>query len=82
MADFSERIKLLRKEKGLSQEAVGSIIGVKKYAVYSYEKGRACPDMKGLIALADYFGVSMDYLAGRTDDPKLHRFSCSDTPNT
>ena len=82
MADFSERIKLLRKEKGLSQEAVGSIIGVKKYAVYSYEKGRACPDMKGLIALADYFDVSMDYLAGRTDDPKLHRFSSSDTSNT
>lgn len=73
MADFSERIKLLRKEKGLSQEAVGSIIGVKKYAVYSYEKGRACPDMKGLIALADYFDVSMDYLAGRTDNPKVNR---------
>lgn len=73
MANFSERIKELRKEKGLSQEEVGSIIGVKKYAVYSYEKGRACPDMKGLIALAEYFDVSMDYLAGRTDKREVNR---------
>lgn len=73
MSDFSERIKELRKEKGLSQEGVGNIIGVKKYAVYSYEKGRACPDMKGLIALAEYFDVSMDYLAGRTDKREVNR---------
>ena len=73
MANFSERIKELRKEKGLSQEEVGSIIGVKKYAVYSYEKGRACPDMKGIIALAEYFDVSMDYLAGRTDKREVNR---------
>jgi len=73
MSNFSERIKELRKEKGLSQEDVGSIIGVKKYAIYSYEKGRACPDMKGLIALADYFDVSMDYLAGRTHVREVNR---------
>lgn len=73
MADFSERIKELRKERGLSQESVGSLIGVKKYAVYSYEKGRACPDMKGLVTLADYFGVSIDYLAGRTDKREVNR---------
>ena len=73
MSNFSERIKELRKEKGLSQEDVGSIIGVKKYAIYSYEKGRACPDMKGLFALADYFDVSMDYLAGRTDVREVNR---------
>ncbi len=73
MAEFSERIKALRKEHGLTQQGVGEIIGVKKYAVYSYEKGRAYPDMRGLIALADYFDVSMDYLAGRTDNPVVNR---------
>ena len=73
MSDFSERIKELRKEKGLSQEGVGNIIGVKKYAVYSYEKGRAYPEMKSLIALAEYFDVSMDYLAGRTDKREVNR---------
>ena len=73
MATFSERIKLLREERGLTQSALGEIIGVKRFSIYSYEKGRACPDMRGLIALADYFNVSMDYLAGRTDDPDINR---------
>lgn len=73
MATFSERIKLLREERGLTQSALGEIIGVKRFSIYSYEKGRACPDMRGLIALADYFNVSMDYLAGRTDNPDVNR---------
>lgn len=73
MEIFADRIKELRLERGLTQEAVGEIIGVKRYAVYSYEKGRACPEMKGLVALADYFGVSMDYLAGRTDKREINR---------
>ena len=73
MEIFAERIKELRLEHGLTQEAVGEIIGVKRYAVYSYEKGRACPEMKGLVALADYFEVSMDYLAGRTDKREVNR---------
>lgn len=73
MEIFADRIKELRLERSLTQEAVGEIIGVKRYAVYSYEKGRACPEMKGLVALADYFGVSMDYLAGRTDKREVNR---------
>ena len=73
MEIFAERIKNLRLERSLTQEAVGEIIGVKRYAVYSYEKGRACPEMKSLVALADYFEVSMDYLAGRTDKREVNR---------
>lgn len=73
MADFAERIKNLRSEKGMSQEAVGKIIGVKRYSVYGYEKGNNFPEVSGLIALADYFGVSIDYLVGRTDNPEVNR---------
>ena len=73
MADFSERIRELRLLHNLSQESLGNVIGVKKYAVYSYEKGRSSPEMKGLIGLADYFGVSIDYLVGRTDNPEVNR---------
>lgn len=73
MATFSERIKLLREERGLTQSALGEIIGVKRFSIYSYEKGRAYPEMRGLVALADYFNVSMDYLAGRTDNPDVNR---------
>ena len=73
MATFAERIKELRLEHGLTQEQLGKIIGVKHFSVYSYEKGRACPEMKGLVALADYFEVSMDYLAGRTDKREINK---------
>ena len=73
MEIFAERIREIRIEHGLTQEEDGKIIGVKRYAVYSYEKGRACPEMKGLVALADYFDVSMDYLAGRTDKRETNR---------
>ena len=73
MADFSERIRELRTKNIISQVALGAVFGVKKFAIYSYEKGRASPEMKGLIGLADYFGVSIDYLVGRTDNPEINR---------
>lgn len=73
MEIFAERLRELRIERGLTQDALGKIIGVKRFAVYSYEKGRACPEMKNLVVLADYFDVSMDYLAGRTDKKETNR---------
>ena len=73
MANFSERIKELRTERGMSQDAVGKIIGVKRYSVWGYEKGKNFPEVPGLIALADFFGVSIDYLVGRTDNPEVNR---------
>lgn len=70
MGNFSERIKELRESRGLSQDAVGKIIGVKRYSVYAYEKGKCYPDVEHLMALADYFDVTTDYLLGRTDTPR------------
>ena len=73
MADFSERMRDLRFDRGMTQEEVGKIIGVKRYSVYSYEKGLNYPEVRGLIILADYFKVSLDYLVGRTDNPEINR---------
>lgn len=73
MSTFSVRIKELRKASHLTQEDLGKIIGVSKYAILLYEKGKNCPEMKGLVGLADYFGVSIDYLVGRTDNPEINR---------
>lgn len=70
MEKFSTRVKELRESRSLSQEALGKIIGVKRYSVYTYEKGRNYPDIPRLIALADYFDVTTDYLLGRTDTPR------------
>ena len=57
----------------MTQEALGQIIGVKNYSVYTYEKGRSYPDVAGLIAIADHFNVSIDYLVGRTDQREVNR---------
>lgn len=73
MPIFAERIRELRLERGLTQEELGEIIGVKRFSIYSYEKGRACPEMKGLVALAEFFDVSIDYLAGRTEKREVNR---------
>lgn len=70
MTKFPERLKLLREERGVSQAAVSKQMGVSRYAVYSYEKGKTFPTADGLIALADYFDVTTDYLLGRTDERK------------
>lgn len=58
-------IKELRKQKGLSQEELGNIINVQKSAISKYELGRAVPSSDVLIKLADFFGVTVDYLLGR-----------------
>lgn len=73
MANFAERIKELRLEQGMSQDTLGEIIGVKRFAVSTYERGQNYPEVRNLIILADYFGVSTDYLLGRTDNPEINR---------
>ena len=57
----------------MSQDAVGKVIGVKRYSVCGYEKGKNFPEVPGLMGLADYFGVSTDYLLGRTDNPEVNQ---------
>lgn len=73
MTVFAERLKELRLKKGLSQEQLGQVIGVKKYSVYTYEKGRSEPNISGLIALADFFDVTVDYLIGHTNELELNQ---------
>lgn len=64
-----ERIYELRKKVKLSQEAIGKILGVSQRAYSHYENGDRDMSPEVLIALADYYGVTVDYLLGRTDDP-------------
>ena len=67
MATFAERLKELRTARGLSQDVLGKTAGVSRYAIYTYEKGKAFPTVEGLIALADFFDVTTEYLLGRSD---------------
>lgn len=61
---LSERIAELRKERGLTQEQLGQLVGVSAQAVSKWEKGGA-PDVELLPALADRLGVTIDSLFGR-----------------
>ena len=67
MRIFSQRLKELRLEKGLSIKALGDIIGVKDMAVSRWENDKTDILSKNLIRLAQFFGVTTDYLLGLED---------------
>lgn len=65
------RLKELREKRKLSQVRVAMDLNMNQTSVSRYETGEREADYDTLIAFADYFGVSVDYLLGRTDNPKL-----------
>lgn len=69
--DFKDRLKQLRISHGISQQALALELHVSDTALQNYEYGRRKPPYDTLIALADYFDVSLDYLVGRSDNPNL-----------
>ena len=69
---FASRLVLLRKERKVTAQAVAEAIGVSGPAISRFEHGLDFPHVNTLIALADYFSVSLDYLAGRSGDPLRH----------
>lgn len=66
MKDFSEILKELRLEKNVSQKVVAELLGISDRNIRFYESGAHRPDFDGLLLLADYFNVSIDYLVGRS----------------
>jgi len=70
MPDFSERLKELRKAKGLSQKSLGEVIGLSERGIQNYELETNKPTSDTIIKLADYFDVSTDYLLGCSDNPQ------------
>lgn len=64
---FPQRLRQLRKEKGITQEALGQYLHYNHTAVANYESGRNQPSFDDLLKLADYFDVSTDFLLGRSE---------------
>lgn len=65
---IGERLRKLRKDRKISQEELGSILGVKKSAVSLYETENNEPSDEIKVQIAEYFKVSIDYLLGLTDE--------------
>lgn len=64
---FNERLKLLRREKLLSQTQLAEALEVTQRKVSYWETGQLEPDLSSLWKISEYFGVSTDFLLGKTD---------------
>ena len=69
---FSARLAELRIANKVSSQILAENIGVSRPAISRFEHGVNFPHVNTLVALADYFDVSLDYLVGRSDDPPRH----------
>lgn len=60
-------LRKLRKEKNITMKQLANYLKISESAISQYENEKREPDYNTLCKLADYFGVSVDYLLGRTD---------------
>lgn len=67
------RLKLLRKQKHMSQLSLAMKLNTTQMSISRYETGKREPYLKTLILIADFFDVSIDYLLERTDNPKMNK---------
>lgn len=66
---FKERLRELRKQQNETQVQVAEAIGIAERHYQRFERGANMPNMGNAWKIADHFGVSIDYLVGRTDTP-------------
>ena len=64
--EFGEFLAKLRKERGILQKELANYLNVTVATISNYEKGVHSPDLNTLVKLADFYGVSTDYLLQRT----------------
>ena len=70
MSKFSNRLRILRVRKRLTQEELASNLGMSKSTISMYENGKRQPvDLETLEQIADFFNVDLDYITGRSDIP-------------
>lgn len=66
-----ERLRELRKSKGISLKELGTIVGVAESTMSLYESGKRQPDYETLLKLAEYYGVTVDYLLRGSEEEQL-----------
>ena len=67
------KLKELRKERKISQLKLALDLNMNQNSISRYETGEREADYETLIKFADYFGVSLDYLFGRTENPEISK---------
>ena len=69
MQILAKRLKELRESRRVYQKEMAEYLGLSPRGYQDYETNQNDPKLKTLIAIADYYNVSIDYLVGRTDAP-------------
>lgn len=70
---LSDRLRLLRKEKELTQIQLATYCDITEKAYQNYELMTREPKLDILVRIADFYGVSLDYLTGRTNERKVNK---------
>lgn len=70
---MKNNLKLLRKQKGLTQIGLQMQTGIEQALLSKYETGERIPPTETLVRLAEFYGVSVDFLLGRTDKQDINR---------
>ena len=70
---MENNLRLLRKQRGLSQIALQMETGIEQALLSKFENGIRIPPTETLMVLANYYGVSIDYILKRTDNPEINR---------
>lgn len=66
-------LKKLRKERNLTQIALQMQTGIEQALLSKFERGERIPPTETLVILADFYGVSIDYILCRTDNPEVNK---------
>lgn len=69
--DFKDRLKELRKAKGISQVVLADRLGLSKSTIGAYETGDITPSVEALNTIADFFNVDMNYLLGKEEQSRF-----------
>ncbi|MBQ0083729.1 MAG: helix-turn-helix transcriptional regulator [Clostridiales bacterium] len=70
---MQNNLRALRKKKGYTQIKVQMETGIEQALLSKFENGERIPPTESLIRLADFYGVSIDYILCRTDTPEINR---------
>lgn len=69
---MENNLKILRKNRGLTQIQLQIATGIEQALLSKFERGERIPPTETLIILADFYGVSIDYLLARTNNPNKY----------
>lgn len=81
MSTLGQRIKSERLLRNMTQTELGNVCGVTKYTISLYENDKSTPSDEIKSIMANFFGVSVDYLLGRTDIKNIYENTSVDLPD-